>query len=72
MENWLSAPSIDQDQEIIEEIAHECGRPIEEVQDVYVAERGKLESSARIKDYVPLLVSRRVRNLLHEDARRAA
>ena len=71
MDNWQPANSVDVDQDIIEEIAHDCGLPIEEVQDVYVTERGKLERIARIKDYVPVLVSHRVKVLLHE-ARRSA
>jgi hypothetical protein len=50
----------------IESLARETDMPIELVQDVYTSERAKLEQTARIKTYVPLLIHRHVKALLRE------
>jgi hypothetical protein len=49
----------------IELLARETGTPVDTVQEIYRAERDKLERSARIKTYVSVLAHRRVKALLH-------
>jgi stringent starvation protein B len=50
----------------IEGIARETDMPVELVQAIYARERAKLERTARIKTYVPVLVHRHVKALLRE------
>jgi Protein of unknown function (DUF3562) len=50
----------------IESLARETDMPIELVQRIYVSEREKLERTARIKTYVPVLIHRLVKALLRE------
>jgi Protein of unknown function (DUF3562) len=45
----------------IELLAREAGVPVETVQEIYQVELDKLESSARIKTFVPVLAHRRVK-----------
>jgi hypothetical protein len=40
--------------------------PVELVQEIYASERAKLEQTARIKTYVPVLIHRHVKALLRE------
>jgi len=50
----------------IEILARETAMPIEIVQRIYTSEREKLERTARIKTYVPVLIHRQVKALLRE------
>jgi len=50
----------------IESLARETGMPVELVQKLYASERAKLERTARIKTYVPVLIHRQVKALLRE------
>ena len=54
----------------VERLARETDSPIELVKTLYSIESAKLEKTARIKTYVPVLVHRHVKSLLLE--RRAA
>jgi hypothetical protein len=47
----------------IESLAREVAAPIDEVAALYRVEHAKLESTAKIKTYVPVLANRRVRTL---------
>ena len=48
----------------IELLAHETDMPLELVAKIYTSERAKLERTARIKTYVPVLIHRQVKALL--------
>jgi hypothetical protein len=48
----------------VEVLARETGTPIGTVEAIFTTERIKLEHSARIKTFVPVLVHRRVKALL--------
>jgi hypothetical protein len=50
----------------IESLARETDMPVEIVQQIYTSERAKLERTARIKTYVPVLIHRQVKALLQE------
>ena len=50
----------------IESLARETDMPLELVQEIYTSERAKLEQTARIKTYVPVLIHRHVKALLRE------
>lgn len=50
----------------IELLARETDMPRELVARVYTRERAKLEGTARIKTYVPVLIHRHVKELLRE------
>lgn len=50
----------------IESLARETDMPVELVQRIYTAERAKLERTARIKTYVPVLIHRQVKAMLRE------
>ena len=50
----------------IELLARETDSPVTLVEKIYIAERAKLEKSARIKTYVPVLTHRHVKQLLRE------
>jgi hypothetical protein len=45
-------------------LARQTDTPIDKVQEIYSAEHNKLEQSARIKTFVPVLVHRRVKAIL--------
>jgi Protein of unknown function (DUF3562) len=51
----------------IELLARQTDVPVETVQRIYNFERAKLEQAARIKTYVPVLIHRRVRELLQSE-----
>jgi hypothetical protein len=53
----------------IELLARETRMPRELVATLYTSERAKLERTARIKTYVPVLIHRRVKALLQEQRR---
>lgn len=48
----------------IEVLAQETDTPVETVREIYRAEHDRLERSARIKTFIPVLVHRRVKALL--------
>lgn len=50
----------------IELLARETRMPRDLVAKLYTSERAKLERTARIKTYVPVLINRRVKALLRE------
>ena len=50
----------------IESLARETDTPVELVQQIYTSERAKLERTARIKTYVPVLIRRQVKAILRE------
>jgi hypothetical protein len=53
----------------IELLARETHMPRELVANLYARERAKLERTARIKTYVPVLIHRHVKALLREQHR---
>jgi hypothetical protein len=53
----------------IELLAQETHLPLELVAKIYTSERAKLERTARIKTYVPVLIHRHVKALLREQHR---
>jgi len=53
----------------IELLARETHMPRELVAKIYTSERAKLERTARIKTYVPVLIHRQVKALLREQHR---
>jgi hypothetical protein len=53
----------------IELLARETHMPRELVAKLYTSERAKLERTARIKTYVPVLIHRQVKALLREQHR---
>lgn len=48
----------------IEGLAEETNRPVEEVKMIYAEELGNLSSDARIQDYLVVLTSKKVRDVL--------
>jgi len=50
----------------IKSLARETDTPVELVHEIYSRERAKLEETARIKTYVPVLIHRHVKALLRE------
>ena len=50
----------------IQALAVEARLPVDRVSDVYGAELERLMVDARIKDFLPVLLSRRVRQILRE------
>ena len=48
----------------VEVLARETDTPVDAVRELYRVEREKLEHSARIKAFVPVLARRRVKELL--------
>jgi hypothetical protein len=50
----------------IEQLARETDVPRELVESLYASERARLERTARIKTYIPLLIHRHVKALLQE------
>jgi hypothetical protein len=50
----------------IENLARETDLPVALVQQIYVHERAKLEKTARIKIYLPVLIHRHVKELLRQ------
>jgi hypothetical protein len=53
----------------IELLARETHMPRELVETLYASERAKLERTARIKTYIPVLIHRHVKALLQEQHR---
>ena len=53
----------------IELLARETHMPLELIETLYTRERLKLERTARIKTYIPVLIHRQVKALLREQRR---
>ena len=53
----------------IEQLARETHMPRELVETLYTRERAKLERTARIKTYIPVLIHRHVKAILQEQHR---
>lgn len=49
----------------IEALAKEIDCPVEEVNEIYNSALGSLKTSARIQDYLIVLISKKVRDVLH-------
>ena len=50
----------------IESLARETNSPLHVVEKIYASERARLEKSARIKTYVPVLTHRHVKEQLRD------
>jgi hypothetical protein len=50
----------------IEILARETAMPLALVEEIYSSERARLERTARIKTYVPVLIHRQVKAILRE------
>ena len=48
----------------IKSLAKEANQPVEDVQAIYATELARLEAGARISDYLVVLTSKRVRQIL--------
>jgi hypothetical protein len=55
------------DPTLVRALARECGQPETEVERVLREELGRLSAGARIKNYVTVLATSRVRTRLRED-----
>jgi hypothetical protein len=64
MNETSNPPSTDAREPEFEMLARETDTPLDMVREIYRVERDKLERSARIKAYVPVLAHRRVKALL--------
>jgi hypothetical protein len=53
----------------IETLADETGMPVATVHEIYEIEHAKLDRVAKIKTYVPVLIRRRVKELLRRNRR---
>lgn len=51
----------------IESLSREVGRPAPEIRTVYEPLLGRLRAEARIKDYLVILVSRKVKEMMRPD-----
>jgi len=60
----LTSPRLADQRGAIEILALETNRPIEDIQKIYTLERASLERTARVKTFIPILVNRRVKNIL--------
>jgi hypothetical protein len=69
-DNSNESQDLSRQQSIIDSLARETETPADVVRSIYVVEHSKLERVARIKTFVPVLASRRVKRLL-SDARDA-
>lgn len=65
-QNFVRTASADTE---IELLAQETHLPRELVAKIYTSERARLERTARIKTYVPVLIHRQVKALLREHQR---
>ena len=60
----LGSPGLADQRGAIEILALETNRPIEDIEKIYALERANLEQTARVKTFIPVLVNRRVKNIL--------
>jgi len=51
----------------VHSIAHEIGVSEERIEEIYARELLKLKETARIREFLPLLTGRRVRDALRDD-----
>jgi hypothetical protein len=56
----------------IESLARETNMPLAAVQGIYKVERARLDQVAKIKIYIPMLIRRRVKDLLRSQQQRAS
>ena len=56
---------------VVEGLAKETSRPVEEVKDIYADVLEHLRSGARIQDYLIVLASKKVREVLRQKRRAA-
>ncbi len=63
-DNSKELQELSKQQRIIDVLARETETPAEVIKDIYVIEHSKLERVARIKTFVPVLASRKVKLLL--------
>jgi hypothetical protein len=64
MNDPTNPPSTGTREPEFEMLARETNTPLDMVREIYRVERDKLERSARIKTYIPVLAHRRVKALL--------
>lgn len=57
----IPSQGIDRQRHLVEMLARETEAPIDTVEQMYAVESAKLECVARIKTYVPVLATRRVK-----------
>ena len=50
---------------VIEQLARDTDTPLDKVEEIFAVEFSKLEEVARIKTYVSVFASRRVKTILH-------
>lgn len=65
--NALSASEHERNHREIESIARQLARPLAEIAELYAAVYADLKSRARVVDYLPVLVARRVRECCSVD-----
>lgn len=51
----------------VETVAKDIGRAVSDVMTVYESELGQLKQSARVKDFLPVLVSQRVKTIFRHE-----
>jgi len=51
----------------IEKLSRDIGRPVPEIRSVYETMLGRLREGARIKEYLVVLVSRNVKEMMRSD-----
>jgi Protein of unknown function (DUF3562) len=68
MNDQTNPPSTGPREPEFETLARETDTPLDLVREIYRVERDKLERSARIKTYIPVLAHRRVRALLQVES----
>jgi hypothetical protein len=64
MRDSLKSNGETQQHRLVQTLAHETDTPIEDVQQLYLIEHAKLEMAARVKTFIPVLASRRVKMIL--------
>jgi hypothetical protein len=57
---------------VIESLAEEANRPLEEVKNIYAETLAGLSSDARVKDYLIVLTRKKVRNVLRQQSESAS
>jgi len=53
----------------IEALARETDMPVAVVQEIYITQHRQLEKEARVKTYLPVLISSRVKHILNQRKR---
>lgn len=65
IEESSRAKDIRATREIAEQLARETNTPVEQVEEIFANESAELERTARVKTYIRVLTTQRVRMLLH-------